>query len=168
MLKLRYFSNPPTMHSLDSLLAFWQSLDFRVTERNIRGESFFFFFFFFLLLNFLDIIVYIRLLFFFCLGLSDRLESGDGEVDEDNHDRIASPSPPLHHLPPPPPPPPPNDLRGHFPSQFSIHAHLHGQTSLNRSSSPAHDLGYHTLVARSPAPWSPNDLADLSLTPSPR
>ena len=44
----------------------------------------------------------------------------------------------------------------------------HRETSLNRSTSPVHDLGYHTLVARSPAPWSPTDLADLSLTPSPR
>ena len=85
------------------------------------------------------------------------------------HERLRSRSPPPHHLPPPPPPPPLSDLR-HF-GNFSLHAHLHGQTSLNRASSPAHDLGYHTLVARSPAPpmsWSPNDLADLTLTPSPR
>lgn len=105
-----------------------------------------------------------------------------GELDEEpNHqlhnERLRGRSPPPHHLPPPPPPPPTLSGRSHELRLFSgsnfssLHAQLHGQTSLhNRSSSPAHDLGYHTLVARSPAaPWSsPADLADLTLTPSPR
>lgn len=119
-----------------------------------------------------------------------------------HHDErvMRSRSPPPHHLPPPPPPPPAltasavgthhhADLRQHYGGGgasnggFSHAHHLHHhqqQTSsvlLNRSSSPAHDLGYHTLVARNssaapggglPVCWSPADLADLTLTPSPR
>jgi len=119
--------------------------------------------------------------------LSEPLGGVDGDADDDEHhrhphaghphERLRSRSPPPHHLPPPPPPPPlsSGDLRHfHGVNNFALHAHLHGQTSLGsltRASSPAHDLGYHTLVARSPAPpsqWSPNDLADLTLTPSPR
>ena len=105
-------------------------------------------------------------------------------IDEETHlvrrDRLRNRSPLPHHLPPPPPPPPTGGV-GHDLQHFrgnnfsSLHAHLHGQTTLlNRSSSPAHDLGYHTLqhnslTARSPTvPWSPADLADLTLTPSPR
>ncbi|XP_032790547.2 LOW QUALITY PROTEIN: F-box/LRR-repeat protein 7 [Daphnia magna] len=116
------------------------------------------------------------------VGLPELSEPIGGELDEEtNHqlhnERLRSRSPPPHHLPPPPPPPPTLSGRNHELRLFSgsnfspLHAQLHGQTSLhNRSSSPAHDLGYHTLVARSPAaPWSsPADLTDLTLTPSPR
>lgn len=117
----------------------------------------------------------------FFLELSETICVGEleEEVSHSHHnERLRSRSPPPHHLPPPPPPPPTLNGRNHELRHFSdntfspLHTQLHGQTSLhNRSSSPAHDLGYHTLVGvRSPStPWSsPTDLAELTLTPSPR
>ena len=112
-------------------------------------------------------------IFFFCAELSEPI---GGELEEHHNERLRSRSPPPHHLPPPPPPPPTLSGRNHNELRhFSSAANFTSsplQTSLhnNRSSSPAHDLGYHTLVSRSPAaPWSsPTDLADLTLTPSPR
>lgn len=127
---------------------------------------------------------------FFLTELSETM------MGDEDHPHQRSRSPPPHHLLPPPPPPPPTVTSGtnhhgaelrHFvgrdfstpPSHHAHHLHHgHHQTSLsmlNRSSSPAHDLGYHTLVARGSTPasaapcWSPTDhLADLTLTPSPR
>lgn len=127
---------------------------------------------------------------------SSLTELSETMMGDEDHPHQRSRSPPPHHLLPPPPPPPPTVTSGtnhhgaelrHFvgrdfstpPSHHAHHLHHgHHQTSLsmlNRSSSPAHDLGYHTLVARGSTPasaapcWSPTDhLADLTLTPSPR
>ncbi len=105
-------------------------------------------------------------------------ELSETMMGDEDHPHQRSRSPPPHHLLPPPPPPPPTVTSGtnrHFvgrdfstpPSHHAHHLHHgHHQTSLsmlNRSSSPAHDLGYHTLVARGSTPasaapcWSPTE-----------